>query len=364
MFFPGKSKNNKFADRIDAADGNGFYARGGPFITLESQSLLGYGWTDPLLDLLQANGYSLQSRISGIIDQSNTPYQAEDVWHDNSCYEDDTFKSILLEDGMRGGEYQVCKGNDDVQRGKDYVASNYQDKWKKPCHYKKNMYLKEVYTGQAEKPENMFKVHSDAGFTKALGSVDRRSPFNTWYKTDAKRWGEDVAVEGYASAKIPPLMMLNEKGKKINFEWQLEANGDVEKAEKLIEELKEKNPKMFANTITMWISGLFRPLAFDFEKTKALKGTNDGAIIVRKYAPKSWTRFTKNKIETGKTWAQLNYDERMKVSSDNYGGPEEKSIMFGKYEKKQRVKYLLRQRKFSWLQWNSNKRWNCSESNC
>ena len=123
------------------------------------------------------------------MDQSNTPYQAEDVWHDNSCYEDDTFKSILLEDGMRGGEYQVCKGNDDVQRGKDYVASNYQDKWKKPCHYKKNMYLKEVYTGQAEKPENMFKVHSDAGFTKALGSLDRRSPFNTWYKTDAKRWG-------------------------------------------------------------------------------------------------------------------------------------------------------------------------------
>ena len=34
-----------------------------------------------------------------------------------------------------------------------------------------------------------------------------------------KTMGEDVAVEGYASAKIPPLMMLNEKGEKINFEW-------------------------------------------------------------------------------------------------------------------------------------------------
>ena len=31
---------------------------------------------------------------------------------------------------------------------------------------------------------------------------------------------------------------------------------------------------MFADTITMWISGLFRPLAFDFEN-ESLEGTND-----------------------------------------------------------------------------------------
>merc|ERR1712072_1123377 len=141
---------------------------------------------------------------------------------------------------------------------------------------------------------------------------------------DAKRWGEDVPVKGFAGAKIPPLMKLNKdaKDEKVHFELQVDAAGDVTKAEKAIKVLKEANPAMFADSIDLWISALFRPLTFKFEKTHKVEGDKTKGLIVRKYTPAPWTRFTKNKLPADKTWSAMSYDDRMKVSSDNFAGPE------------------------------------------
>jgi hypothetical protein len=324
-FFQGKNKDNTFADRIKT----GIYSRGGQFVTQESQSYLGYGWSDPLLALLEASGLSsISSRIPGMVYQSNTPYQEKDVWHDSSCFEYTRFEETLLEEAVRSdNKYHNCDAPTDIKRGEIYVASRTsgaEDKSKKPCHYKKTMYSKEVYTGQAENVEDMFKVYSDEGFTKALGSKDRRDPFKTWFKTDAERWGEDVPVKGFASAKIPPLMKLNKEAKdeKVHFELQVDAAGDVTKADKAMEALRNDNPKMFADSIDIWISALFRPLTFNFEKTHNMEGDKTKGLIVRKFTPAPWTRFTKNKLKEGKTWSAMSYDERMAVSSDNFAGPE------------------------------------------
>ncbi len=324
-YFPAKntSRTNPFADRIKKADNNGYVGRGGQYVTLEAQSLLGYGWTDPLLESMEGGGFSLNSRIGGIVDQKNTPYMDEgsNEWHDNSCWERDTFTVTKLEYAVQPGQSvpKTCTDPNDIQRATNFIASGRNDRWKQPCHFKKLMYSKEIYTGAASK-EKMFKVHSDGGNTAAMGSTDRRDPFKTYYKTDALKWGEAVPLVGYGGTKVPPLIALD-KNEKIHYEFQLEGSKDLEAAEKYIENAKKDNEHMFPEAITMWISSLSRPLKFDFKENVALKGDKQ-TVVAQKYAPAAWTRFTKNKLPTGKTWGGMSYDERMLVSSDNFEGPE------------------------------------------
>eukprot|EP00945_MAST-04E_sp_MAST-4E-sp1_P004432 g4432.t1 len=272
--------------------------KGGMFITLESQSIF-TGWTDAVIvNLEDALGIDAgtSSRTSGILGDSNLPYQADGVTHDDACWEKSAFVDVLKEEGSRNldanEEPQDCGAPDDPSRRGWYLTSPMQpeDKYKKPCHYKKKDYYSSSYAFKSSN-EKMLQVASVGGNSKVKGLKERTNPFGVIMDATKNTWGEEVAVEGFTTGIVPPVLVKANKAKKTYYEIQ-----DITKSEddvkKMIDDANKETKDLFPEEFKIWTGPLQRTTTVKFSKMSKIKG-DDSSVVTRTFAPDGYTRFTK-----------------------------------------------------------------------
>lgn len=272
--------------------------KGGMFITLESQSIF-TGWTDAVIvNLEDALGIDAgtSSRTSGILGDSNLPYQADGVTHDDACWEKSAFVDVLKEEGSQNldanEEPQDCGAPDDPSRRGWYLTSPMQaeDKYKKPCHYKKKDYYSSSYAFKSSN-EKMLQVASVGGNSKVKGLKERTNPFGVIMDATKNTWGEEVAVEGFTTGIVPPVLVKANKAKKTYYEIQ-----DIAKSEddvkKMIDDANKETKDLFPEEFKIWTGPLQRTTTVKFSKMSKIKG-DDSSVVTRTFAPDGFTRFTK-----------------------------------------------------------------------
>ena len=321
--------------------------KGGMFFTLEAQSIF-TGWTDAIVLQLEDQGIDAgtPSRTTGIINHANTPYQAAGTWHDHSCWEQDAFVESTKEEAPKtlGQPARECQAPDDAARATNYKASMRlpSDKWEKPCHYKKKSYYSSTYAFREAGPDKLLQTASVGGMTKVKGRNNLADPFGSYFDPTVDLWGEEVKIEGYGSNFLPPVMVPDNN--KIFFELQ-NKGVSLDKVEALMEEANKKNKDLFPKEYPVWAGPLHRSMNIAYKEMVALKGEMH-TVSTRRFAPTGFTKFTKNTLPAGQTWATATYDEKSSVSADLFEGLNQNPACFVNMKKQTNLNIYVGNRNF------------------
>ena len=295
-FYGGANGSNPLADQASLG---AYTKKGGLFFTLEAQSIFN-GYTDSIIVLLEdmlGIDAGSSSRSNGIVWQKNTPYQDEDTFHDDACWEHSAFVDVLKEEGPRkeGGDINDCDKTD-AERVTAYNASaqGKDDKHLKPCRYKAKSYYSSDYSLKKAGADKLLQVRSVGGNEKVKGLKNRKNPFGQYMMAQADTWGEEVKVEGYRSNVLPALLAESNDGPdgKMFYELQ-DKDKSADDVLKMMSDANKENENLFQEQYKMWTGPLERTTTVEFEKMVTLSGEKeDTKLNARRFSPKWFTRFT------------------------------------------------------------------------